>query len=72
MAPARNPTTWDEYQYGTTGSHRDSVSSVGGRSVRFDEPGSPSATSGLLDVPGDGPEYEVDNNRQQGDLRRRR
>ena len=45
----RNPTNWDEYQYGT--SHRDSVSSDGGRSVRFDEAvGSPSAESALLGV----------------------
>jgi solute carrier family 32 (vesicular inhibitory amino acid transporter) len=31
----RNPTNWDEYQYGT--SHRGSVSSGGGRSVQFDD-----------------------------------
>lgn len=30
----RNPQNWDEYQYGT--SHRSSISSTGGRSVRFD------------------------------------
>jgi vesicular inhibitory amino acid transporter len=33
--PTRNPTNWDEYQYGT--SHRGSVSSGGGRSVQFDD-----------------------------------
>jgi solute carrier family 32 (vesicular inhibitory amino acid transporter) len=32
---ARNPTNWDEYQYGT--SYRSSVSSAGGRSIRFED-----------------------------------
>jgi vesicular inhibitory amino acid transporter len=30
-----NPTNWDDYQYGTSSSHRGSVSSTGGRSVSF-------------------------------------
>lgn len=36
--PPKNPTNWDDYQYGT--SHRGSISTVGsttGRSVRFSE-----------------------------------
>jgi vesicular inhibitory amino acid transporter len=62
---SRNPTNWDEYQYGT--SHRDSVSSDGGRSVRFDEAiGSPSAESPLLGAPGSS------NEDGQQNLRRRR
>ncbi|KAG0648348.1 Vacuolar amino acid transporter 1 [Hyphodiscus hymeniophilus] len=61
----RNPTNWDEYQYGT--SHRDSVSSDGGRSVRFDSAaGSPSAETPLLGAPGSS------NEGAQQNLRRRR
>jgi vesicular inhibitory amino acid transporter len=45
----RNPSTFEEYQYGT--SHRSSVGSVGDRSVHFNEEASPSATTGLLDFP---------------------
>jgi vesicular inhibitory amino acid transporter len=45
---ARNPTNWDEYQYGT--SYRSSVSSAGGRSIRFeDHERSPSPAYDLLD-----------------------
>ena len=68
---SRNPTNWDEYQYGTgRGSHRSSVSSAAGRSIRFtDQVGSPSESSGLLDAPGgDG----TGEGRQAGDIRRRR
>ena len=32
-----NPTNWEDYQYGTQNSHRSSISSTGGRSVRFSE-----------------------------------
>ena len=65
----RNPTNWEEYQYGPSPSHRGSMSSAGGRSVRFDEQvGSPSATSALLDVAGGRSEGD----QQGGDLRRRR
>ncbi|KUJ11764.1 transmembrane amino acid transporter [Mollisia scopiformis] len=66
---SRIPKTWDEYQYGTSGSHRGSVSSAGGRSIRFDEQtvGSPSASSALLDAPGERSESD-----QHGELRRRR
>lgn len=69
---SRNPTNWDEYQYGTgRGSHRGSVSSAGGKSIRFtDQVGSPSAGSAFLDVPGDG--EEPSENTHGGDLRRRR
>ncbi|KAF4633213.1 hypothetical protein G7Y89_g4909 [Cudoniella acicularis] len=36
--PSRNPRNWDEYEYGPAGSsHRGSVSSTGGRSIRFSE-----------------------------------
>lgn len=65
---SRIPKTWDEYQYGTSGSpHRGSVSSAGGRSIRFDEQavGSPSASSALLDAPGERSESDHE-------LRRRR
>lgn len=31
----KNPTNWDDYQYGT--SHRSSISSATGRSVRFSQ-----------------------------------
>lgn len=64
-----NPTTFDEYQYGTSSSHRGSVGSAGGRSIRFDEHavGSPSASSALLDH-----HEERSESDQHGDLRRRR
>lgn len=62
----RNPSTFEEYQYGT--SHRGSVSSVGDRSVHFnEEEGSPSASTALLDVP---PNQRRGSNDQE--LRRRR
>jgi len=65
----RNPITFEEYQYGPSGSQRGSVSSAGGRSIRFEEQvGSPSANSAFLDAPGgrsEGDQYG-------GDLRRRR
>jgi vesicular inhibitory amino acid transporter len=69
---SRNPTNWDEYQYGTgRGSHRSSISSAAGRSIRFsDQVGSPSAASALLDVPGDGTPDE--NASREGNMRRRR
>ncbi|RFU35877.1 hypothetical protein B7463_g528, partial [Scytalidium lignicola] len=54
---SRNPTTWDEYQYGTLSPQRSSISSVGTRSVQFNEPeGSraQSVTSDQLDLLGDG------------------
>lgn len=73
---SRNPTSWEEYQYGTGkatgGSHRGSVSSAGGRSIRFqDQVGSPSAASNYLDIPADevGASEDV---HAEGDLRRRR
>lgn len=64
---SRNPTNWDEYQYGTSASHRGSVSSTGGRSVRFGEQ-EEGEISALLDTPG----RERTESSQQGDLRRRR
>ncbi|KAH8821575.1 transmembrane amino acid transporter protein-domain-containing protein [Xylogone sp. PMI_703] len=54
---SRNPTTWDEYQYGTLSPHRSSVSSTGTRSGQFSEPEgsrSQSMTSDQLDLVGDG------------------
>jgi hypothetical protein len=46
------------------------VSSAAGRSVRFNEhASSPSATSALLDIPGEGHEH---NHHEHGELRRRR
>ncbi|KAE8447382.1 hypothetical protein EG329_010796 [Mollisiaceae sp. DMI_Dod_QoI] len=68
----KTPTTWDEYQYGTSSSHRGSVSSAGGRSIRFDEQAvsSPSASSAYLDAP-DGPGERSESD-QHGELRRRR
>jgi hypothetical protein len=46
------------------------VSSAAGRSVRFNEPASsPSATSALLDIPGEGHEHD---HQEHGELRRRR
>jgi solute carrier family 32 (vesicular inhibitory amino acid transporter) len=65
----RNPTTFEEYQYGPSGSHRSSVSSAGGRSIRFDEQvGSPSANSAFQDASGGRSEGD----QHGGDLRRRR
>lgn len=63
----RNPTNWDEYQFGPQASHRGSVSSAGGRSIRFDEAqvGSPSASSNLLG-------RSEGDQQGGGDLRRRR
>ncbi|TVY49900.1 Vacuolar amino acid transporter [Lachnellula occidentalis] len=65
MAPgtSRNPTNWEEYEYGTS-PHRSSVSSNGGRSIRFSEQGE-DAPSANLGVP------ENDQGNQQ-ELRRRR
>lgn len=57
---SRNPQNWDEYQYGT--SHRSSISSAGGRSVRFDD----QDTESNLGVPRGRTESG------QQDLRRRR
>lgn len=67
---SRIPKTWDEYQYGTGNSPRGSVSSAGGRSLRFDENavGSPSASSAFLD--GDGAGERSGSNQQE--LRHRR
>lgn len=66
---SRNPTNWNEYQYGTSAS-RSSISSAGGRSVRFhedlEEGGSPSETSALMDVP------HEDRRESNQELRRRR
>ncbi|TVY29002.1 Vacuolar amino acid transporter [Lachnellula hyalina] len=65
MAPGttRNPTNWEEYEYGTS-PHRSSVSSDGGRSIHFSEQGerTPSANLGV-------PENDEGN---QQELRRRR
>ncbi|KAI9746466.1 MAG: hypothetical protein M1818_000179 [Claussenomyces sp. TS43310] len=49
----RNPSNWDEYQYGT--SHRSSLSSATSRSVKFSEDHERGASpaSDLLDVPND-------------------
>jgi vesicular inhibitory amino acid transporter len=48
----RNPTTWDEYQYGS--SPRGSISSIEDRSVHFSEVGGiPPADSPYLDIPHD-------------------
>lgn len=70
MTGRANPRNFDEYEGRLSGSPRGSVSSVGGRSVRWDDNvGSPSAASGFLDAPEDG------ENEQHGDgegLRRRR
>jgi len=64
--PLRNPTNWDEYQYGT--SHRGSVSSGGGRSVQFDDSDRETRAS-TSSVRHDRPDVE----RQDSDnLRRRR
>ena len=48
---ARNPTNWDEYHYGTS-NRSFSISSTGGRSVRFDEPEESLPSESLLGVPG--------------------
>lgn len=67
--PTRNPTNWDEYQYGT--SHRSSVSSAGGRSVQFDDVvrrSRDSSTSAYRNMSDE--ERHVDDN--SPDLRRRR
>ncbi|KAH8683031.1 transmembrane amino acid transporter protein-domain-containing protein [Tricladium varicosporioides] len=69
--PSRNPTNWEEYEYGTArsseGSHRGSISSMGERSVRFSEdqvPGSyVSATH--LGVPDNGGEGHHDGPRRR-------
>jgi len=62
----RNPSTFQEYQYGT--SHRSSVSSsIGDRSVRFNEEDESPSTTALLDVPHNERQYSNDN-----ELRRRR
>ncbi|KAH7321565.1 transmembrane amino acid transporter protein-domain-containing protein [Rhexocercosporidium sp. MPI-PUGE-AT-0058] len=66
MTSRSNPSNWDEYQYGTSASHRGSVSSAGGRSVTFGEQ-EESESSALLDAP-----RERSGSGQQGDLRRRR
>ncbi|RDL35161.1 uncharacterized protein BP5553_07092 [Venustampulla echinocandica] len=52
----RNPTNWDEYQYGTSHSDRGSVGSAGGRSLRFSEQEdvSPRTSGAQLDAPGNG------------------
>ncbi|TVY12886.1 Vacuolar amino acid transporter 1 [Lachnellula arida] len=65
MAPgtARNPTNWEEYEYGTS-PHRGSVGSNGGRSIRFSDQGD-DAPSVHLGVP------ENDEGNQQ-ELRKRR
>ncbi|CZT05415.1 related to amino acid transport protein [Rhynchosporium graminicola] len=65
MTSRSNPANWDEYQYGTSASHRGSVSSAGGRSVRFGE--QESESSALLDTA-----RERSESGQQGELRRRR
>jgi hypothetical protein len=50
IAMPRNPTSWDQYHYGS--SPRGSISSVGDRSVHFDESeGSPPVGSPHGDVP---------------------
>lgn len=67
MTSRSNPSNWDEYQYGTSASHRGSVSSAGGRSVRFGEQ-EESESSALL---GTTPRERTESG-QQGDLRRRR
>ena len=63
----RNPTNWNEYQYGT--SRSDSLSSD--RSVHFhEEEGSPSATSAHLEIPhGEEQESVHDLRRRRQDLR---
>ncbi|KAK0100078.1 hypothetical protein ONS96_008013 [Cadophora gregata f. sp. sojae] len=66
MTSRSNPSNWDEYQYGTSAGHRGSVSSTGGRSVRFGDQEEPES-SALLGTPRDRSESG-----QQGDLRRRR
>ena len=63
--PTRNPTNWDEYQYGT--SHRGSVSSGGGRSVQFDDSDRETRASVNSAHP-DRPDVE----RQESDTLRRR
>jgi vesicular inhibitory amino acid transporter len=64
--PSRNPTNWDEYQYGTT--HRGSVSSGGGRSVQFDDSDRETRASASSAHP-DRPDVE---RQDSGNLRRRR
>ncbi|PBP17692.1 transmembrane amino acid transporter [Diplocarpon rosae] len=63
---SRNPTNWDEYEYGTS-PDRGSIGSTAGRSVRFGEQ-EEGETSALLDTLGG----QRSENHQQGDLRRRR
>lgn len=63
--PTRNPTNWDEYQYGT--SHRGSVSSGAGRSVQFDDSDCETRASASSARP-DRPDVE----RQESDTLRRR
>ncbi|KAL2067977.1 hypothetical protein VTL71DRAFT_16075 [Oculimacula yallundae] len=65
MTTRSNPANWDEYQYGTSASHRGSVSSAGGRSVRFGEQ-EESESSALLDNSRERSESG------QGELRHRR
>jgi solute carrier family 32 (vesicular inhibitory amino acid transporter) len=64
--PTRNPTNWDEYQYGT--SHRGSVSSGGGRSVQFDDSDCDTRASAHSAHP-DRPDVE---RQDSGTVRRRR
>jgi solute carrier family 32 (vesicular inhibitory amino acid transporter) len=62
----RNPTTWDEYQYGT--SPRGSVSSIEDRSVHFNEVGgTPPADSAYRHSP-----HGEDEHGEGTGLRRRR
>jgi solute carrier family 32 (vesicular inhibitory amino acid transporter) len=61
----KNPTNWDEYQYGT--SHRGSVSSGGGRSVQFDD-SDRDARESVSSAHPDRPDVE----RQESDTLRRR
>ncbi|PBP23887.1 transmembrane amino acid transporter [Diplocarpon rosae] len=63
---SRNPTNWDEYEYGTS-PDRGSIGSTAGRSVRFGEQ-EEGETSALLDTLGG----QRSEHSQQGDLRRRR
>jgi solute carrier family 32 (vesicular inhibitory amino acid transporter) len=63
--PIRNPSNWDEYQYGT--SHRGSVSSGGGRSVQFDDSDG-EARASVSSFHPDRPDVE----RQDSDTLRRR
>ncbi|OWP00461.1 hypothetical protein B2J93_772 [Marssonina coronariae] len=63
---SRNPTNWDEYEYGTS-PDRGSIGSAAGRSVRFGEH-EEDETSALLETPG----RQGSENNQQGELRRRR